>query len=256
MTNQTHDDGVALWRRIADHLESDILTGRIDGMLEPESRLAARFAANRHTVRRALQALSQKGLVRAERGRGTFVEASQANRLSYPVGATTRFTETIGAAAKEPGGRLVASGRERASFDVSARLGCPVGEPLIKLEMLRVADEAPVLVSTIWCVERRFSGLVGGYAETGTISGALEKCGIPAYRRLRTAVTAESADPRDAERLRCAPHAPLLVTVSVDVDLSGEPILTARTRFAADRIELLFDHTKDEKTAPSKEETT
>ena len=67
--------GVTLWRRIADEIEQAIVAGtyatgdRLPGEIE----IADRFHVNRHTVRRALADLAQRGLVRAERGSGTFV---------------------------------------------------------------------------------------------------------------------------------------------------------------------------------------
>ncbi|MEE2951939.1 MAG: phosphonate metabolism transcriptional regulator PhnF [Pseudomonadota bacterium] len=236
------NDGIARWRRIADRLESDILSGAIAVKLPPEVELSKRFSVNRLTIRKAIAALAEKELVRAEQGRGTFVNDRQERRLAYPVGPTTRFTENIGSLAKDPGGRLIGSKREAADRDVSERLGCRLGEPLIRLEMLRVADALPVLVSTLWFVADRFSGIVASYAETGTLTAGLAKCGVCSYHRLNTEVTAESAHPDDAEHLQIALGDPVLVTRSVDVDEEGVPVQTARTRFRADRIALMFDH--------------
>jgi GntR family transcriptional regulator, phosphonate transport system regulatory protein len=83
--------GVTLWRRIADDLERDIAGGAhaAGERLPGEVAIAGRFGVNRHTVRRALAELAERGLVRAERGSGTYVEAA---RLAYPIGARTRFS--------------------------------------------------------------------------------------------------------------------------------------------------------------------
>lgn len=243
MAGSETNDGIALWRRIADRLESEIVAGEITAKLPPEIELSRRFSVNRLTVRKAISSLKEKGLLRAEQGRGTFVNERPEVRLSYPVGPSTRFTETICAASKEPGGRMIGSIREPAGDDIAKRLECRRGEPLVRIEMLRVADALPILVSTLWLRADRFSGIVAGYAETGTLTGALAKCGVSSYRRLRTEVTADGAKPEDAERLEVAVGSPILTTSSVDVDESNIPILTARTRFRADRIALLFHHT-------------
>src|ERR1700747_1726388 len=68
--------GVTLWRRIADDLERAIAAGEIAAgeKLPGETEIAARFAVNRHTVRRAIAELAGRGLVRAARGSGTYVE--------------------------------------------------------------------------------------------------------------------------------------------------------------------------------------
>ena len=87
--------GIAMWRRIADTIRLDIVGGkRARGEKLPgEMALAERFAVNRHTVRRAIAALTAEGVVRAEQGRGTFVD--QAKRLSYRIGRRTRFSEGL-----------------------------------------------------------------------------------------------------------------------------------------------------------------
>ena len=91
--------GVTLWRRIADDLERAITAGEIapGEKLPGETEIAARFAVNRHTVRRAIAELAGRGLVRAARGSGTFVEGG---RLAYPISARTRFSEIVGTAGR------------------------------------------------------------------------------------------------------------------------------------------------------------
>src|SRR5215475_4107622 len=92
-------DGVTLWRRIADELEQAIVTGAhaTGDRLPGEVEIAHRFGVNRHTVRRALAELAERGLVYAERGSGTYVAPT---RLSYPIRSRTRFSEIVGAAGR------------------------------------------------------------------------------------------------------------------------------------------------------------
>jgi len=68
--------GVTLWRRIADDVEQEIIAGvyTVGERLPGEVEIAQRFHVNRHTVRRALAELAQRGLVRAKRGSDTLVE--------------------------------------------------------------------------------------------------------------------------------------------------------------------------------------
>jgi GntR family phosphonate transport system transcriptional regulator len=99
-------DGIAAWKRIADGLEGEIAAGRFrrGERLPTEAQLAAQHGVNRHTVRRALSALAERGLVRATQGSGTFVEAPP---LRYPIGPRTRFSEIATAAGREAWGRLL-----------------------------------------------------------------------------------------------------------------------------------------------------
>src|ERR1700681_452034 len=131
--------GVTLWRRIADDLEQAIALGthaageRLPGEVE----IAARFGVNRHTVRRALAELTERGLVRAERGSGTYVERS---RLAYPIGARTRFSEIVGSAGRDPGGRLIGHASEGATPEIAKQLGLKARDAVGRLESLRSGD--------------------------------------------------------------------------------------------------------------------
>ena len=50
------------------------------------------------------------------------------------------------------------------------------------------------------------------------------------------------ADATDAARLDLALGRPVLVVDSTDVDAEGTPLLTKRTRFAAERVEFVIEN--------------
>ena len=79
MSMQDAGTGVALWRQVADGIERGIADGRFAAgeKLPGETEIAETYRVNRHTVRRALATLADRGLVRAERGSGTYVEAQR-----------------------------------------------------------------------------------------------------------------------------------------------------------------------------------
>jgi GntR family phosphonate transport system transcriptional regulator len=232
--------GVALWRQIADDLERAIVQGELPtgARLPGETDIATRFAVNRHTVRRALAELSSRGLVRAARGSGTYVETS---RLLYPIHAHTRFSEIVGAAGRQAGGRLVGSALEEASEHVARRLAIVPGTRVIRLDILRSVDRVPVSIGTTWLPAERVPKAVRHYRATRSITRTLKLAGISEYRRHDTRVSAAIVEAADAARLRLAPGRPLIVLDSVDVTPDGCPILTTRGRSAADRIELVIE---------------
>jgi GntR family phosphonate transport system transcriptional regulator len=234
-------NGVARWRQIADNLEQAIVHGEfpLGARLPAEVEIAERFGVNRHTVRRALAELSERGLVRPQRGSGTYVESK---RLAYPIGARTRFSEIVGNAGRQPGGRLIAGTLEPVVGAVANRLALLPGAPVARLELLRSADRIPLCSSTIWIPTDRVPDAVRLYRRTQAITPLLHAAGIRDYRRQSTHVSAGIADAADARRLRLAPGRPLLVIDAVDVAPDGVPILTSRARFAADRVELVIEN--------------
>ncbi|MEI9982414.1 MAG: GntR family transcriptional regulator [Aliidongia sp.] len=86
--------GVAVWRQIDQSLSREIAAGdwQPGERLPTEQALAARFQVNRHTIRRAIQSMVQRGLLRVEHGRGHFI---QEGVIDYVVGKRTRFSENI-----------------------------------------------------------------------------------------------------------------------------------------------------------------
>jgi GntR family transcriptional regulator, phosphonate transport system regulatory protein len=232
--------GVSLWRRIADQIEQSIVRGTYQpgSRLPGEIEIAGRFGVNRHTVRRAIAALAERGLVRAERGSGTFIEQ---RRIPYPIKPRTRFSEIVGGAGHTVSGRLVASAVEAADAQIARRLKLKPGAPVIRLELLRHADRIPVCAATTWLDAQRFPNAASFYASSNSTTRMLARFGVRNYARKSTRVTAAIAEAADAAPLRIALGRPLLVIDSVDVDDAGVPILTSRARFAADRLELVIE---------------
>jgi GntR family transcriptional regulator, phosphonate transport system regulatory protein len=232
--------GVALWRQVADQLEREIAAGtHAPGTRLPgEKDIAELFGVNRHTVRRAVAELSARGLVRAARGSGTYVESQ---RIPYPIGARTRFSEIVGASGRQAAGRLIASASEPAPADLARRLDVKPGAMLVRLELLRHADRVPICVATSWLAAARFPGAAQIYAARRSMTRTLAHFGVTDYRRASTRVAAALADIADGARLELRPGSPILLVESIDVDRHGDPVLTTRTRFAAERVEFVVE---------------
>jgi GntR family phosphonate transport system transcriptional regulator len=233
--------GVTLWRRIADQFEQAIATGDYgtDERLPSETDIADRFGVNRHTVRRALAALAERGLVRSARGSGTFVAA---RRLTYPIGERTRFSEIVGIAGREVGGRLLGHAVEPANSIIAKRLDMAVGCEVVRLDILRSADRVPVCHAASWVVAARMPDVARIYRANRSMTATLAHFGVRDYRRHSTSVTAAIGDAVDAARLQLSPDRPVLVVDSVDVDERDVPLVATQARFAADRVTLLVQN--------------
>lgn len=230
--------GVALWRQIADLILHSIAAGDFaeNAALPPEVALAERYGVNRHTVRSAISALVQDGVLRAEQGRGTFVFSRK--RLSYPIGARTRFSTGLQGQTSERHIVLLASTVESASQRVAEGLGLARGAEVIRLETRGEADGRPVSRAAAWYEAKRFAGINAAMAETGSVTASLKRFGIDDYLRQSTVLSARHADAADLADLDLQPGAIVLVAVAVNVTPDGQPIQFAETRFPAERVEL------------------
>jgi GntR family transcriptional regulator, phosphonate transport system regulatory protein len=241
MNVQDITSGVALWRQVADGIERGIADGTFTAgeKLPGEMEIAETYRVNRHTVRRALAALAERGLVRPERGSGTYVETA---KLAYPLRSRTRFSEIVGAGGREPRGQLISATEEPATRELARLLGLKAGAPLVRIEALRLADRAPICVSTTWLSAERFPGAGELFASVRSMTKLLEHYGIRDYRRGSSRITAGIVDATDAVRLDLSLGRPILVVDATDVDPEGKPLVTKHSRFAAERVEFLVEN--------------
>ena len=232
--------GVALWRQIAQTLRSDIQVGRFAGgkQLPTEAALSQRFAVNRHTVRRALAYLADQGLVRVEQGRGSFVSETP---VDYRVSRRTRFTDLVAEQRRAPGGRLLRAENIAASSQIAKALGIKPGTKVTVLERISEVDGVPVGIASHYFPKRRFPTLASVYKEEQSITKTLARLGVADYTRRETRVTAAMPSADDARHLGQPASRPILQTESINVDPEGKPIEFGRTRFASERVRLLFE---------------
>lgn len=233
--------GVALWRQVADQIRQSVLTGlAANERLPAEAELATRFGVNRHTVRAAIAALEKEGILRAEQGRGTFL--NDRKRLRYPIGQRTRFSSGLEDQAQTRSGKLLSSETVPAPLHVATALSLPTEAPVIQLSTLSAADGVPISAATSWFDATRFGEIAELYAKTGSITASLSRLGVEDYTRKTTAVEARHASSEDLDLLALSPGAIVLLTRAVDIDSEGLPVLYGESRFAADRVELLIDN--------------
>jgi DNA-binding GntR family transcriptional regulator len=101
-------NGQALYQIIVKTLQSEIVRGvyPVGSQLPSEAALVARFGVSRQTVRQALRALREAGLVRTHQGLGSLVErpgaqhgyVHQINKISdlFPLNVATRYEPLAG----------------------------------------------------------------------------------------------------------------------------------------------------------------
>ncbi|TVP95151.1 MAG: phosphonate metabolism transcriptional regulator PhnF [Roseinatronobacter sp.] len=235
----------ALWQSIHDSLRLEIMQGawRVGARLPTEAELAQRFDVNRHTVRRALQALAEAGLVQARRGAGVFVRPAP---VPYKIGQRTRFRQNLLSAGRTPSRKLLHLAVQSAS-DVEARaLGLRAGAPVHVLEAVSLADDLPISLARACFCATRFPELGAALRDLGSVTAALAQMGVHDYTRRSTKLTGHNADPVQARHLRIAAGDALILTESVNIDALGTPIEFGRTYFVGARVELVLDGAENE----------
>ena len=229
--------GIAVWRQLASRLEDDIAAGRLEAndRLPTEAALAETFKVNRHTVRRAIAALAEQGLVRVEQGRGAFVEDVV---IDYPLRHRTSFSTNLLEQGREPLQRFIGVEELRADRRLASGLQIRRGAKLLLSRSIGLADGIPVGVSVSVFPHARFPGLAQRLTEERSISKALATFGLSDYRRRETRILTRMPTADEARHLKQATSQPVLVTEAVDVDLEDRPIRLGITCFAGSRVQI------------------
>jgi len=227
----------ALWKSISGTLSAELAEGlyRPGDKLPTEADLAARFGVNRHTIRHALAAMAEAGLVHARRGSGVFVAARPAD---YPLGRRVRFHQNVAALGRTPSRRITRAETRVAGPREAEALQLRPGQAVHVIEGVSLADGLPLAVFQSVFPAARFPGLLAAMEGQGSVTAALSACGLTDYTRAQTRLMAELCPPVTALALQVAEGAPVLRSVAVNVDAGGVPVEYGTTWFAGDRVTL------------------
>lgn len=232
--------GVALWRQIAATMEAEIARGTkaAGDRLPTEAALTARFGVNRHTVRRALEDLEARGLIRVEQGRGAFVAEDV---VDYRLGSRTRFSETLRRQNREPAGRILRLAEVPAETQLAEALGIRRGRMVLRVDRLGLADGRPVVLGAHHLPLPRCAAAADALGANASITAALEACGVADYRRHASRITARLPTPEEADLLQQSRSRPVLVVESLNVDPAGQPVDWTLAVYAAGRVQLVVE---------------
>jgi GntR family phosphonate transport system transcriptional regulator len=229
-----------IWISIHETLVSELAQGLyiVGDRLPTEAQLAARFGVNRHTIRRALSALSDSGLVHSRRGAGVFVAAGATD---YPIGRRVRFHQNLEAAGRLPGKEILLLETRKCSSEEATALSISAGTQVHSYDGLSLADGHPIAVFRSSFPAERFPALLAGLEVWRSVTAALKEAGVSDYTRASTRISAIGASPVLSAQLRTSEGAPLLMAKSINVDEKGLPIEYGLTWFAGDRVTITFE---------------
>jgi len=230
--------GMPLWREIAQSLEQKIRSRELipGDKLPTEHELSRQFMVNRHTVRRALSDLQEKGIVESTQGRGSFVRrpARPAQLQRRP-----RFTEAVRSRGAEPASKVLKIEVRPAESAVAKALELRVGAPVIFMERLRFVDGEPTGLGLHNFSFERFPTFIEMYRTRGSITQTLLDSGVPDYTRHKTLISARLPTVAETQQLRVPKHVPLLIRRYLNVDGLGRPLEFGESR-TANEIEIVF----------------
>lgn len=147
-----------LYYEIKRNLHELIDSGKLSpgDLLPGESELGQCYGVNRLTVRQAVGELVNEGLLRRERGRGTFVCPP---KPTHAMLRTTGFSERMREEGRQPSSQVLKFAVVEASAKIAGLLHLEPGAQVYELSRLRVADGKPQLLETTHLPYALFPGL-------------------------------------------------------------------------------------------------
>ncbi|AYN31056.1 MULTISPECIES: GntR family transcriptional regulator [Streptomyces] len=227
---------VPLYFQLSRQLESAIAQGSLTpgSLLGNEIDLAARLGLSRPTVRQAIQALVDKGLLVRRRGVGTQVVQSQVRR---PLELSSLY-EDLHTAGRGPETRVLSNALVPASPEAAAALGVAAGEEVRRVERLRLADGEP-LAYLCNHLPARLPGLDDAGLREGSLYALLRGAGVTLHSA-RQRIGARTATRTEGALLGESARAPLLTMERTAFDDTGRPVEFGAHLFRASRYSFDF----------------
>ncbi len=209
---------VPLYSQLADQLKDAITEGALSKgtYLGNEIMLAERWKVSRPTVRRAIQALVDEGLLVRRRGIGTQVVNDQVRR---PFTLSSLFDD-LAAAGRRPTTTLLSLATGPAPPDVAKDLGLRKGTPVVKIVRLRSAGSRRLAVLRNWLITDMASDLTAQALEQQGLYALLRASGIRPHYALQR-LGAKIANDDEAELLGLEPGSALMTMRRVMQDDIG-----------------------------------
>ncbi len=159
-------------------VESILAAAMADGTLPPgsqlpnEDELIERYAVSRTTIRQTIQNLMRRGLVEIRRGKGTFVLQP---KITQELTALSGFVEDMQSLGRQASARVIDEQIVPASESVARQLAITAGTPVVRIQRVRLADNAPLSFDETYLPRNIGERILENDLETEPIFSLLEQ---------------------------------------------------------------------------------
>lgn len=211
-------DNVPLYLKFVETVKNAVRSGQLPqgNILPGERDLSQLTGVSRITVRKAMQALEDEGVVTRSRGYGTQINAT----LEYSLKEARGFSQQVVLRGKKPDTLWVNKRVVKCPADVAEQLAIPAESEVFLLKRIRYVDEDAVSIEE-------------SYVPTGLIADP-DEIGVSLYdyfrsqniipQRTRSRVSARMPDSEFQTHIKLETAVPVLVIKQVAFDPQNRPI--------------------------------
>ena len=220
---------------IADKLFAEIKAGLYseDGRMPSEQVLGRRFRANRYTIRQSLELLVHTGVLRAHQGKGYFL-CEKPLDIQYTITPTMSFSDVIRRLGRRPEAKLLSREAMSAPADIAEALGLAEGDPVYRLQILRLADDVPLSWNETWLPSRYFPDLLETVANMTSLYVLLEQHYGMELFRMQSSFRSGNPTLAEAGMLQISPNTSILHIESVMRDQHGRRVELTSAKYRGD----------------------
>ncbi len=222
-------------------LRGEIVAGRwaVDEKLPSERELCEAFDLSRTTVREAIDALVNEGLLRREKGRGTFVASPKI--LEGLLQSPTGFSDSMVEQGIPVQTRVLRVEVGTAPYVVAQELRINSHDPIIIIDRLRCIFDEPILIVTSYLPQKLFPALIDeDLTDTSLYYLLRTRYGITIAKAKRY-MEAVAANEMEAKLLKISTGAPLMLIESTTYTDEDLPFEYFKARHRGDRTRFLVE---------------
>lgn len=232
--------GIPLYHQLRENFLELIAAGewQVGALIPTEAQLCATWGVSRGPVRQAIDQLVQQGVLARKQGKGTWVRPQ---KLESGLGTFYSFTTLIAEQGRTPAARVLHFGQEPAAASVQRALGLASGAHVHRIARVRLADDEPIILETVYVPAARAAGLTRAEVEAQPLYALLQQRYGLLMVRARQSFEAVIADTWEADHLGIKPGAPLLLLENLAFAAGELPVVFSKAVLRGDRLRYYVD---------------
>jgi len=225
--------------QISTWLKELIQTGRYktDEQLPSEVELSKICGVNRNTLRQAIGELTAVGLLRKEKGTGTFVRRPSSHGLRHKLERISSFTDMLGQSGLKARTRVLSKRIEVADDSVAGNLFLGSGKKVIVIRRVRAGNGTPYIYEESYLPADKFEGILD-LDLTGSMYDLMSKHFSVELARGRQTISAVNLIPKTAKILDVPVHSAAIFAEYITYDEKSMPIELLHSYYRGDKYTL------------------
>lgn len=225
--------------QIHNQLRKNIEEGKwkVGEKIPAERELANEFSVSRMTLRQAIQALVDEGILERRVGSGTFV----ANRkVQEKMSGVTSFTELMQATGKRAASKTISYHLTIPSQTEVEKLGLHAGEQVLRMERIRYGNDVPICYEVATVPAKLVEQFSKEEVSSSFYRTLEEKAGLYPGHAIQH-ISATKATEKIANYLQIKRGDALLRMTQLSYLQDGRPFEYVHTQYVGSRFEFVFE---------------